>query len=167
MQGFCRHGKFCAFSHETIQCDLCQWKFRSEAQLKMHMQANHVFKCENCDFSSINREYVSVHKSKCNERRGFATMNPSLCRFYMNGFCKKGQHCRFSHHNKTSKVNIVKPCRYDIHCIFLANGNCKFFHPPSNFPNQYEQDFPELVKSNPPEKSRFINENVFQLLEEF
>ena len=47
------------------------------------------------------------------------------CRYFMNGFCIKGEFCSFSHGIKSS----VPLCRNGQRCGYLANGVCSFFHP--------------------------------------
>ena len=48
-------------------CNICSETFKSELELKMHMDITHkcfdVFKCESCDFVSKSQRGVNIHKS--------------------------------------------------------------------------------------------------------
>ena len=78
--------------------------------------------------------------------KGFQTVNQRLCRYYMNGFCLKGEPCFFSHVIPSSP----SPCRNGPRCGYFANGVCRFFHrgvgvQQQRFDNQSEDRY----ESNP------------------
>lgn len=53
----------------------------------------------------------------CKERR-------RLCKFYLNGFCKKGNECRFSHNLSNSIVTLVPPGVVDVIQKTRKKGYC-------------------------------------------
>ena len=110
--GLNRHMKHCHQKKE-LKCKECGMLANTGAELKRHMSQDHM---------------ISQEKSK------------EICYHYRNGFCFRGNSCRFSHvgHQRGSTSGSTSSPGTDRHwtpactkgesCSWLARGACKFFH---------------------------------------
>ena len=108
-----------------FNCARCNISFDAKAKLRVHNEKKHTdhqrYPCQLCEKSFPGE----AHMNKCTT--GFQTVNPQPCRYYINGFCLKGNSCVFSHEIRPS---VWAPfCRYGQRCDYLAYGECSFFHP--------------------------------------
>ena len=111
----------------SFNCTMCDQSFDAKAKLRIHNEKQHMHQrinpCENCGKIFKSSYTKNEHMNECTV--GFQTVNPQPCRYFMNGFCTKGEFCSFSHGIKSS----VPLCRNGQRCGYLANGVCSFFHP--------------------------------------
>ena len=81
---------------------------------------SHKFGCNDCDFRAITSIQLEKHtkvKHKDQLKKGVAA--GQICRFWLTGFCRNGDQCRFDH--------PIEPfCRNGNNCAYLPN--CKFSH---------------------------------------
>ena len=155
-------------------CQNCGETFSEIHSMRIHIQKEHsaVQECEYCRQKFHNKAQLEQHITHC--ENGFKRVEVPVCRYFVNGFCRKGNYCTFSH--KTNKSNLSL-CRNGPGCPYKARGTCRFSHPYQNrnilqsqikkchymddcrrVPfcpfSHYEQDFPPLSKNHPPETSQ-------------
>ena len=112
-------------SRKGIECQECEEMFETKSDLNHHMRTNH---------------------------NGFQRLR-TLCRYFLQGRCTKGNQCKFEHsqrgsnqrqynqsnhnnqHNQQynqsqyNQTNFTPQCKRGQMCPFLAQGSCNFFHP--------------------------------------
>ena len=77
-------------------------------------------------------------------RRGRACRPRGLCRYYMQGSCKKGPDCDFVH-DPSRKQNMKGLCRYYMQGSCKKGPDCDFVHDPSRKQN-IEYDNPNEAR---------------------
>ena len=165
-----------------FSCENCDETFQEIHSMRIHMQKKHTratsHECKYCGQNFYNNQQFRQHIAVCHE--GFEVVEIP-CRYFANGYCRKGNFCTFSH--KKSKNNVPL-CRNGPTCPYEARGVCRFSHRSQYSPNipkeslgsrnqskrcyymedchrvpmcpfsHYEQDFPPLTKNNPPEATK-------------
>ena len=66
------------------------------------------------------------HLNNCDG--GFKTIPTRICRHFSNGWCGKGDWCKFSHPEELNNKFNISECRNGAKCGYLANGICSFYH---------------------------------------
>ena len=111
--------------------------------IKRHNQLCHSkrveeFKCNECGMLANTASKIENHMKK--EHNDWHEKSQEICYHYRNGFCFRGDKCRFAHvgyqkknaSGPTSKTstdrNWTPACTKGEGCSWLARGACKFFH---------------------------------------
>ena len=106
------------FGH-TMKCTVCNFVAKTNIQLQNHMNIRHGnsprIDCTLCDFTAASQLQLEKH----NKVRHDKSTTNLQCRFWMRGFCSKGDQCRFKHITSP-------PCRYGWYCPCWPN--CRFSH---------------------------------------
>ena len=128
-----RGGKVVKFS-----CTECQADFQNKTDLSVHVKShNSNISCNKCGqiFQTVGDQ--SHHKRTAHRDRnqdGFTKVQ-SPCRYFLQGWCAKGDMCHFSHFlNRNQDAQWgqgeqVPRCTRGPGCRFWAQGTCFFFHP--------------------------------------
>ena len=152
------------------ECDQCDRTFESEHSLKQHKQSKHkttpnlpVGHPDRAQTGSIHEKMsLDISCVQCGKRftRGadidlhmlehieeqtngrFETPYESrTCRYFRDGFCKKGESCRFSHKTSNKEVSLTPRCSRGQNCPFMMQNRCIFFHPGVGVQVQGRQPF--------------------------
>ena len=133
---------------KQFQCEKCVEKgtFRDIHSVRIHTQKKHAVsveqECENCGRKFLNKLQFILHRAECTEE--FELVNVPLCRYFTNGYCRKGNFCLFSHANSRQNIPI---CRNGSGCPYKARGFCRFSHPSQEKMNRNQRVFLEPSRS--------------------
>ena len=153
-----------------FECEECGQLFSSRQYLSKHQSNRHVnckLSCEMCGLIVRNVKDLGNHIKIFhyqNKEPVYQEVRMKPCHFYMNGECRKGINCRFSHDEvkKAARQNkyVDKPkCRNGKRCKYLLRGVCRYFH--SKFESQDTQSNASNLKQNayPPKQwCRFLED---------
>ena len=127
------------------KCDLCKIVFKTVGLLRRHMNTDHSdtnentappsstaseypMKCTLCDFKAASNIQLKKHMKVRHEDKERTNLE---CRFWLRGYCARGDECNFTH-------KTVTVCRYEMQCLYWPN--CKFFHPEAK-PCRFQEFF--------------------------
>ena len=142
---------------EAYECDKCDKIFPSEHSLKQHKTSKHKstnslpvghperaqienrdelktlgISCVQCGKRFSNGTEIDRHmEDHINEPRNNVFREPretKVCRYYRNGFCNKGETCKFSHKINKEMVSRTPRCSWGEDCKFKMQNRCRFFH---------------------------------------
>ena len=123
-----------------VKCNKCKQAF-TRFGLKRHINECHkkeVHKCKECGMLANTSADIKNHMNK--EHHVSNEKSREVCYHYRNGFCFRGESCRFSHvgnqrkitsestSNKSTSNNWTPACNKGDGCQWLARGACSFFH---------------------------------------
>ena len=125
-----------------VKCNKCQEEF-SQFEIKRHSQKCQKkkveeFKCEECGMLANTATKIKNHMKQ--EHENWIEKSQEICYHYKNGFCFRGDSCRYAHvgHQKKKKSDSTSSpsthrhwtpaCNKGDGCAWLARGACKFFH---------------------------------------
>ena len=151
-------------SGHNISCEKCHCVFKTAEMMRQHIRNVHVpshvqtesdpkqntgpsprLPCHSCDFTAK----TTVQLKKHEEIKHSKLQRKIPCDFWLRGFCRFGQSCKFSHEStrfckfqdecvvwpnctfEHSEMIPKMPCHYQENCL---NTNCKFEH----FKNHFE-----------------------------
>ena len=109
------------------QCEMCPEHFPSVLSLRDHIRLKHnkkngtYKKCDECDFSSVNRAHLQAHiRGHHREERSHTKMNKvnKTCKYWRDSACNFGKDCRFKHE--------IIVCIFGQNCRDIQN--CRFEH---------------------------------------
>ena len=113
-------------NNEGFSCQSCTYKFRTQVNLKKHVEKHHKnnrsnqrnFDCNKCGRVFDTKMDAEKHTKDCEDH---FIENRRDCRYFKRGNCRKGDHCKFRHEKKPE-------CRNGLSCRYFAQGRCKFNH---------------------------------------
>ena len=124
-----------------VKCRKCKQTF-TRFGLKRHKNSCHKkneFKCKQCGMLANNAAKIRNHMSEEHDTDG--EKSREICYHYRNGFCFRGESCRYSHvgyQKESSSWSTPRPSTVrnwtpvctsrGESCRWLARGDCKFFH---------------------------------------
>ena len=136
----------------TVSCNICRQEFPTEHSLKQHTQSKHkksvqlpvghpnrvnadsqrmLISCTECDkrFVSANQveEHIKQHEDRTDQNQFERINKHKLCRYFRNGFCRRGEECNFKHSEE--QRDRVSKCKRGQECVFFQQNRCHFFHP--------------------------------------
>ena len=86
--------------------------------------------CTECDkrFVSANQveEHIKQHEDRTDQNQFEKINKHKLCRYFRNGFCRRGEECNFKH---SEEQRNVSKCKRGQECVFFQQNRCHFFHP--------------------------------------
>ena len=100
---------------------------------RAHMKNNEStnIACLQCDKRFTNGKEIQDHmKEHTGGNAGQEFKNPGvdkICRYFKNGFCRKGDQCLFKH--TEGQTNFTPKCARGTGCFFLQQNRCHYFHP--------------------------------------
>jgi hypothetical protein len=120
-----------------VHCNKCSQAF-TRFEMKRHKQQCQKkmdFKCEECGLIGSTEIEISSHMRREHEQQ----KSREICYHYRNGFCFRGESCKFSHvgfQKKTSESTArtstssswTPACNKGDGCSWLARGACRYFH---------------------------------------
>ena len=120
------------------------------------MQKKHAVEqeCENCGQKFHNKSKFREHAAECSE--AFEIVNVSLCRYFANGFCRKGNFCMFSHTKSRQNTPL---CRNGQACQYKARGFCRFSHQSQERMHRIQRIFQEPSRTESQTKRCFYMED--------
>ena len=125
---------------KCYRCTECREGFKTEQDLRVHKITHEKdIPCDECDEmfetkGDQNHHKRTVHGSQRYRNSGFQTVQKP-CRYFLQGWCTKGEMCNFSHSpNRNLKPHYLQDhqvpgCTRGPACKFWAQGICFFFHP--------------------------------------
>ena len=127
-------------------CPECFADFRNEPDLRVHMKTHDKdIQCSLCDEMFTTKQDQNHHMRTVH--RGASTKFTKVqkpCRYFLQGWCTKGQMCSFSHVlpyiQWSQQEQEVPTCRRGPGCTFWVQGNCYFFHPQGGARGWQEQE---------------------------
>ena len=124
------HNQWAEGKNRESRCKECAAEFVSKADLNKHIQECLDYSCFQCGYRFHTHNELKQHKARKHEEypnEGFK-QQISVCRYFIQNRCTKGQQCRFDH--PTSRNTQPNPliCKRGQGCAFLARGDCHFFH---------------------------------------
>ena len=124
----------------NVKCNNCNQTFTNSG-IKRHNPQCHNKKevvCKECGMIANSKDEIKKHMDK--EHKAWQEKSQEVCFHFRNGFCFRGDSCRFAHVG-TQRRNTSKPtsrpdtvsnwtpaCNKGNGCSWLARGACKFFH---------------------------------------
>ena len=123
-----------------VKCNNCNQMFTSLG-IKKHKQECHYKKevvCKECGMLANSNDKIKKHMDK--EHKAWQEKSQEVCFHFRNGFCFRGNICKFAHvgsqrrntYKPTSRPDAVTTwtpaCNKGDGCSWLARGTCKFFH---------------------------------------
>ena len=122
---------------EAIECNNCNKKFVRWGSKKHKCQPpQKQIACKTCDrmFKTISE----LKKHITDEHTGMKDKSKLVCRYYRDGKCLKGDHCEYSHvgfvrnnvqlNSNSRTTQKASTCRHGDNCLWLARGECSFYH---------------------------------------
>jgi len=128
--------KYASKKQDQLQCDFCDFKSMHAFEINLHEHKAHKqskIKCNLCDFTAKNEDILRKHHEVAMGHK-----KSIVCKFYLNGVCKYGKFCRFTHKtsnnpsNKYDKTNKFEKSHQNNN---RRNKQCKFFDNCQLFPN--------------------------------
>jgi hypothetical protein len=84
-----------------LKCEECEFEVNNEHDLKMHVKANHMVECENC-----NEKFAGINKLNSHMCR-IHVINPSFGDYYMKNWFVKNECIRVFSEQKQKEISIL------------------------------------------------------------
>ena len=88
------------------------------------------FCCKQCGYRFNTHNELKKHTARQHEeyQNGGFKQKISVCRYFLQNRCTKGQQCMFDHPKSHNTHPNPIMCKRGQGCAFLARGDCHFFH---------------------------------------
>ena len=158
----------------NFSCTKCEREFPSQNSVKQHMNSMHkddkrlpvghheradknsqrmIISCTECGkrFATGNQveEHMKEHSSNIDEQHFEKSNKDKHCRYFRNGFCRKGDECNYKH---ITTQRLPKRCNRGQDCSFFQQNRCRFFHP------GFDIQKPRVQRTNYKQECRFKDE---------